>query len=145
MTKIGASFSLDPPTDLPHPFQKATWMPYDALNGTDFLATMLHADLLLKSMNFLAEASAKSPYRIRSIRDGAYLSLSENLYQRLFKESRAEYGRISSSTRIWIESEPMKYNLIEQDGNTIYRFGPPNMQIKYENLLEYDVEYGVER
>ncbi|CAF2996350.1 unnamed protein product [Rotaria sp. Silwood2] len=138
----GASFSLDPPSDLPHPFQKATWVPYDALNGTDFLATMLHADLLLKSMNFLAETSAKSPFRTRSIRDGAYLALSEDLYQQLFKESRAEYGRISSSVRMWIESEPIKYNIIEHDGSITYRFGPSNMQIKYENRLEYDVEYG---
>ncbi|CAF1091394.1 unnamed protein product, partial [Adineta ricciae] len=61
----GASFSLDPPlgSDLPHPFQKATWAPYDTLNGTDFLATMLHADLWLKSMSFLVEASVKSPFR----------------------------------------------------------------------------------
>ena len=127
---------MDPPlaSDLPHPFQKASWAPYDALNGTDFLATMLHADLLLKSMGFLLEASAKSPFRIRSIRDGVYSTLSKDLYQRLFKESRLEQGKISSSTRMWIESGTIKYNIIEHDGSVTYAFGSPNMQIKYENL-----------
>ena len=141
--KIGATFSLDPPlaSNLPHPFQKATWAPYDALNGTDFLVTMLHADLLLKSMSFLMEASAKSPFRTQSIRDGAYSALSEDLYQRLFKESRIEQDKISSSTRMWIESGPIKYNIIEHDGNTTYDFGPTNIQIKYENLLRYDIKF----
>ena len=135
---IGASFSLDPPlgSDLPHPFQKATWAPYDALNGTDFLATMLHADLWLKSMGFLVEASARSPFRIRSIRDGVYNSLPQDLYQRLFKQGRLERDKLFSSTRMWIESGTMKYNVLEQDDNVMYVFGSPNMQIKYENLIQ---------
>jgi hypothetical protein len=141
--KIGAIFSLDPAlaSDLPHPFQKATWAPYNVLNGTDFLATMLHADLWLKSMSFLMEASARSPFRTRSIRDGAYSALSEDLYQRLFKGSRTEHDKISSFTRMWIESGSIKYNIIKQGGSITYAFGPPHMQVKYENLLRYDNSY----
>lgn len=101
---------------------------------------MLHADLFLKSMSFLMEASAKSPFRTRSIRDGAYSALSEDLYQRLFKESRIEQDKLFSSTRMWIESGPIKYNIIEHGGNTTYDFGPTNMQIKYENLLRYAIK-----
>jgi hypothetical protein len=143
LIKKGASFSLDPPlaSNLPHPFQKATWAPYDALNGTDFVATMLHADLWLKSMSFLVEASARSPFRIRSIRDDVYSALSEDLYQRLFKESRLEQDKISSTVRMWIEADSIKYNIIEQGGSTTYVFGLPNMQVKYENLLRYDNSY----
>lgn len=89
-------------------------------------------------MDFLVETSAKSPFRTRSIRDGAYSSLSERLYQRLFKESDTEQNKISSTTRMWIESGTMKYNILEEGGNLTYVFGPPNMHVKSENLVKYD-------
>ncbi|CAF1091414.1 unnamed protein product [Adineta ricciae] len=37
---------------------------------------------------------------------------------------------------MWIESGTLSYNVIEQDGNVAYIFGPPNMRVKYENLIQ---------
>lgn len=132
---IATGFSLDPVSklNLPHPFHKGTWVPYHVLNGTDFLATMFHVDLWLKSMSSLVEASAKSPFRIRSIPDSIYSTLSEELYQRLFKENRLEKDKLLPS-RIWIESGPIKYNIIKQEDSLTYTFGSSNMHIKYEYL-----------
>lgn len=134
----GASFSLDSPlVSSLHPFTKGTWVPYNALNDTDFLATMLHVDLWLKTMSYFTEASVNSPFRIRSIRDGIYSVLPEDLYQRLFKENYVEQNKLPLNTRTWIESGPIKYNIIEENGNLMYTFGSSNMQIKYENFLRH--------
>ncbi|UJR11430.1 hypothetical protein I4U23_015610 [Adineta vaga] len=133
----GASFSLDPPlaSELPHPFQKATWLPHDALTDTDFLSTLLHADLWLKSMNFRTEMSARFPFDVRPIRENSSSAPSSDLFQRLFSNDELEDNELLSATRIWIESGPIKYNRIDQDDVTTYVLGPPNMQVKYESYI----------
>ncbi|CAF3984256.1 unnamed protein product [Rotaria sp. Silwood1] len=140
-----ASFSLDPPlnSDIPHPFQKTTWIPHDALAGTDFLSTLLHADLWLKNMDVRMEMSDRFPFHIRPIHENSSSAPSSDLYQRLLKKDELKDDVVSSATRVWIQSGPIKYNRIEQDNITTYILGPPNMQVKYESYIRYYIKVGV--
>ncbi|CAF3928740.1 unnamed protein product [Rotaria sp. Silwood1] len=131
------SFSLDPPlaSDFPHPFQKATWTPHDVLTHTDFLSTLLHADLWLKSMNFQMEMSDQFPFHVRPIHENSSSAPSSDLYQRLFRKEEFEHDQLFSAAKVWIQSGPIKYNRIEQDNITTYVLGPPNMQVKYFSYI----------
>ena len=133
---LGVSFSLHQASEsaLPHPFQKATWSHHDILVGTNFLATLLHADLWLKSIVIPGEMSAKSPFHIRSFEEGA--SLPPNLFYRLFLEHGIEFDEsLPSATRLWIESNSIKYHRAVNGENVTYILGPADMQMKYRNLM----------
>ncbi|CAF5056641.1 unnamed protein product [Rotaria sp. Silwood1] len=139
------SFSLDPPlaSDFPHPFQKATWTPHDVLTHTEFLSTLLHADLWLKSMNFQMEMSDQFPFHVRPIHENSSSAPSSDLYQRLFRKEEFEHDQLFSAAKVWIQSGPIKYNRIEQDNITTYVLGPPNMQVKYFSYIRYYINADV--
>ncbi|CAF4163504.1 unnamed protein product, partial [Rotaria magnacalcarata] len=125
----GASFSLTPPfgSSLPHPFQKATWEPNKDLADTDFLLTLLHADIWLKGVDMQAEISSLSPFKTRRVTKKSSSAPPDDLYERLYDTHSTEENTLLLATRRWIESGPIKYNYVEGNGTVTYFFGPVNI------------------
>ncbi|CAF1630117.1 unnamed protein product [Rotaria magnacalcarata] len=133
----GASFSLNPPfgSSLPHPFQKATWEPNKDLADTDFLFTLLHADIWLKSVDMQAEISSLSPFKTRRVTKKSSSAPPDDLYERLYDTHSTEENTLLLAARQWIESGPIKYNYVEGNDAVTYFFGPANMSVKQNSIL----------
>lgn len=117
-------FSLDPPNhkESPyHPFQELKFLPAE-LEGTGLLATMLHADLLLKYLSTGVEVSASGPhFPLRAVAGerGLLSGLPDGL-PHLLRPVRDRSGgqkHPNRAHRFWIEPEEMPYYRYEAEGN----------------------------
>lgn len=101
---VAAAFSLDPPDHehLPfHPFQELRFQVGPSqLDGSSLLATMLHADLLLKTLSTGVEVSASPPFLGRSVAASLIRRVPANLRSALHSvQERAGLRRDSDSNR----------------------------------------------
>lgn len=118
--KMGVSsafFSLEPPDDDMHyhPFQKMVYAP-KSLKGTNYLATMLHADMVMKWLSMGTEVSGMAPFALRDADEGLYLRLPEKLRKKFIdlKNNIPETaGRVH---RFWIEAGDMIYYERNEEG-----------------------------
>lgn len=128
---VAAQLTLDPPdSDLPcHPFQEMLYAP-NSLAHTNFLATMLHADLLLKQLSMNVEISSSPPFALRSAEESLLKRLPAKLrtqFTDLRKKLPERGGRIH---RFWIEADELPY-FIERSGNEItYTLGKCKMLVR---------------
>jgi hypothetical protein len=138
--EVGSSFFTLDQADVElssHPFQEMKYAPHH-LKHTDFLATLLHADYLLKMFSMGTEVSAKSPFLFRDSSEGLLL-LPEHLrealkpiHQRKYKQS---YGNVH---RFWIESKELVYYIEEiEDGVLRFTFNEVPMVVK-KHLMKYN-------
>ena len=124
-----AQFSLDPPsTDMQyHPFQEMVYAP-KALVGTNYLATMLHADLLLKWLSMDSETCGLAPF---SMREGYHVleRLPEDL-QHKFQKLKNKLPKTADTVhRFWIEAQDLHYEQKETDKEILFTFGKCTMKV----------------
>ncbi|CAG2109387.1 unnamed protein product, partial [Medioppia subpectinata] len=131
-------FSLDPVSDTDHydyhPFQRLRYSP-GAIKDTHYLATLLHADYLLKMFTMGTEVSAHQPFPMRDGYSDAFLSvlpdeLREDL--RLDREGRTGASNYGQTHRFWIEAQELGYDeTIDPDnGRRVIRFDQCKMVVK---------------
>ncbi|XP_055347959.1 uncharacterized protein LOC129595073 [Paramacrobiotus metropolitanus] len=134
-------FSLEAPdVEMPyHAYQEMKFYPA-RLEGSNFLATMFHADYLLKMFTTGFEVSAEAPFSFRTTYEGLLQNLPTHL-QRILRplsdrRRSAGSGRVH---RFWIEAEKIEYSAEEdEEGETVtYRFHETWMRVK-KRLLRYD-------
>ncbi|CAF3033717.1 unnamed protein product [Rotaria sp. Silwood2] len=138
-----AIFTLDQPDNefLSHPFQKMKYAPA-GLMKTQYLATLLHTDYLLKFMTTGMEINSKWPFPMRETSEGFMKRLPKRL-QGLLKpiEMRNKLFSRGNMHRFWIEAgDPIYECTISKETNEIiYRIGDVPMYVK-QHLLRYDDE-----
>jgi hypothetical protein len=137
---VGSSFFTLDQADVElssHPFQEMKYAPHH-LKHTDFLATLLHADYLLKMFSMGTEVSAKSPFLFRDSSEGLLL-LPEHLREALKpihqRKDKQNYGNVH---RFWIESKELVYYMEEiEDGVLRFTFDEVRMVVK-KHLMKYN-------
>lgn len=132
----GAQFTLDPPdANMPdHPFQEMLYAP-SALSRTPYLATMLHADLLLKMLSMRTEISSIPPFALRGSEEGLLKRLPEWLSKKFSKLNKKLPDTAGKIHRFWIEAGDLPY-FTTQSGNVItYRFGTCTMAVKKHRMV----------
>lgn len=133
-----AFFTLDQAdVQLPsHPFQEMKYGP-ECLSKTNFLATLLHADILLKMLSMRTEVSGKAPFELRNAEDGLFKRLPSDLRKKFdsVKEKMPQTaGRVH---RFWIEAGELPYSQSQSDDELTYMFGKCEMSVK-KHLMRYD-------
>jgi tetratricopeptide (TPR) repeat protein len=135
-----SAFTLDQPeTELQsHPFQEMKYGP-DSLKNTNYLATLLHADYLLKMFSMGTEVSAKKPFLFREGDEGILQVLPQFLREALTNTSHpsnsSNYGQVH---RFWIEARELPYTQSKRNDNEMeYTFGYCPMIVK-KHLMKYD-------
>jgi hypothetical protein len=134
----GAQFTLDPPDpNLPyHPFQNMIYAP-KSLSGTNYLGTMLHADLLLKMLSMGKEISAKKPFALRNADEHLLQRLPEKLRRKFTKLREKHPFRKEAIHRFWIEAGQLFYKESQSDNVVSFTFGDCEMSVK-KHLMERD-------
>ncbi|XWV25621.1 hypothetical protein QJ856_gp0132 [Tupanvirus deep ocean] len=137
-----ALFTLDQPdTSMQsHPFQEMKYYPKQ-LAGTDYLATLLHTDYLLKMLSMGIDVSTMAPFEFRDINEGFINKLPEHLRE-VIKPIHQRDNCISHGTahRFWIEAGELVYDANENDTIITWKFADIKMKVK-KHLLKYD-EFG---
>lgn len=111
-----------------HPFQEFSYWP-KSLKGTDYLHTLLHADLLLKEFTTGVEINILAPFDLRPVKDGFLQRLPMHLQSLLIPilERRRDPINFSSDAhRFWIQIESIECKRVEDCGDagtTKYEFG----------------------
>eukprot|EP00467_Chlorarachnion_reptans_P011052 CAMPEP_0114515296 /NCGR_PEP_ID=MMETSP0109-20121206/16654_1 /TAXON_ID=29199 /ORGANISM="Chlorarachnion reptans, Strain CCCM449" /LENGTH=2301 /DNA_ID=CAMNT_0001695479 /DNA_START=286 /DNA_END=7191 /DNA_ORIENTATION=+ len=130
-----ALFSLDPidPADKRyHPLQSMKFTPVQ-LRNTGILATMFHADYLLKFLTTGQEISAFPPFASRSTSaEGGLLSRLPKRLRDIANEL-VERGDgsdpVGKAHRFWIDTESLDVDIDQKEENLQLRFGNVNMRI----------------
>ncbi|XWV26959.1 hypothetical protein QJ857_gp0090 [Tupanvirus soda lake] len=137
-----ALFTLDQPdTSMQsHPFQEMKYYPKQ-LAGTDYLATLLHTDYLLKMLSMGIDVSSNMPFEFRDINEGFINKLPEYLREAIKpihqRENCTSHG---TAHRFWIEAGELVYDTDENDTMVTWKFADIKMKVK-KHLLKYD-EFG---
>lgn len=128
----GAQFTLDPPdSNLPdHPFQEMLYAPKN-LAGTNYLGTLLHADLLLKMLSMKTEISSKPPFALRDAKENLLKRMPEELRRKFTKLDKKLSERTNRINRFWIEAEELLYYTQESKSANVvtYTFGKCTMVV----------------
>lgn len=130
----GAEFTLDPPDDsLPsHPFQEMKYAP-SALSRSNYLATMLHADMLLKMLSMNTEICSIAPFPLR---DAA--NLLNRMPLPLRKKFTKLHMKLSKSAdkinRFWIQAGDLIYFKTTKGNVVTYTFGESKMFVKKHRM-----------
>lgn len=134
----GASFTLDQPDpSLPdHPFQEMKYVP-KSLKGTNYLGTLLHADLLLKYLSMKTVTSGKAPFALQDAEESILKCLPEDLREELkeLNEKMASSG--AKAHRFWIEAGQLLFSEKQEKNAIIFTFGECEMAVK-KHLMRYD-------
>ncbi|XP_037034591.1 uncharacterized protein LOC119073310 isoform X2 [Bradysia coprophila] len=107
-----AFFTLESPDPSlnSHPFQEFSYWPH-SLKGTDYLHTLLHADLLLKEFTTGVEINTLAPFDLRPIKDGFMQRLPPHLQSLLIPILERHRNPINFSpkaNRFWIQIESIE-------------------------------------
>uniref|UniRef100_T1J5Y4 Uncharacterized protein n=1 Tax=Strigamia maritima TaxID=126957 RepID=T1J5Y4_STRMM len=123
-----------------HPFQEMRFLPKNSYNS-NFLATQLHADMLLKYLSTGVEVSAKYPFAFRPTAEKLVNALPEVLREFVISTSERKNGsKIGDAHRFWIECGELTYDASVTGGDKlIYLFGKCPMKVK-THLLKYNAE-----
>lgn len=133
-----AFFTLDPPDpEMPqHPFQNMVYGP-GCLEGSNYLGTMLHADILLKMLTMGVEVSGNAPFKLRDADENLLKRLPERLRKK-FKDLRNESTSTSERVhRFWIQAGDLEYFTNEQDNEVTFTFGKCEMSVQ-KHLMQRD-------
>ncbi|XP_065663108.1 uncharacterized protein LOC136085713 [Hydra vulgaris] len=138
---IGSSFfTLDQPrVDMQyHCCQEMKYFPGN-LKDTNFLATLLHADYLLKMFTLGNEVSAKKPFAFQSTYDNLLEGLPEHLRKVLMPLHERRNGTPNGQVhRFWIEPCKILYFTINEDENSkTFIFFDVIMKVK-KHSMKYD-------
>lgn len=93
-----------------HSFQEFSYWP-PSLKGTDYLHTLLHADLLLKEFTTGMEINTVAPFDLRPAKDGFLQRLPEHLQSLLIpilERHRDPINFGSNAHRFWIQIESIE-------------------------------------
>lgn len=133
----GAQFTLDPPepSDMPfHPFQKMLFAP-ECLEGTNYLATMLHADMLMKWLSQMIEVSGMAPFALRDAEEGLLKRLPNDLRKK-FTDLRDNLPSTAGKIhRFWIQAGDLPYFQTQKDNVITFTFGKGNMSVKKHRMV----------
>ncbi|CAF3720979.1 unnamed protein product [Rotaria sp. Silwood1] len=137
-----AIFTLDQPDSklLSHPFQEMKYGPSSSLVHTQYLATLLHADYLLKMITTGTEVCAIAPFPME--KESNVLRRLPRHLQELLKplHQREKTKNLwGNAHRFWIEAGNLIYErqVNNAQSEIIYRLGDVKMFVK-KHLLEYD-------
>ncbi|CAF3658325.1 unnamed protein product [Rotaria sp. Silwood1] len=137
-----AIFTLDQPDSklLSHPFQEMKYGPSSSLVHTQYLATLLHADYLLKMITTGTEVCAIAPFPME--KESNVLRRLPRHLQELLKplHQREKTKNLwGNAHRFWIEAGNLIYErqVNKAQSEIIYRLGDVKMFVK-KHLLEYD-------
>ncbi len=136
----GAQFTLDPPDpNLPsHPFQNIIYGP-NCLAGTNYLGTMLHADLLLKMFSMRTEVSSVAPFAFRPITESLLTHLPPDLRKKFNTLREEAQHSVEAAHRFWIEAGKLPYCQSNHKNEITFTFGQCKMSVK-KHLMCYDRE-----
>jgi len=139
---MGAWFTLEQPDpNLPnHPFQDMRYAP-KSLTRANYLATLLHADLLLKMLSMGTEISGKAPFALRDADESLLERLPEDLHKKftdLREKAPITAGKVH---RFWIEAGDLPYfeSRSESKKELTFTFGECEMSVK-KHLMVRDPE-----
>lgn len=135
----GAQFTLDQPDPdlLDHPFQEMRYAP-EVLARTNYLATMLHADLLLKMLSMETEISAEPPFALRDIKSHLLNRLPEELKKKFEEYYETRHAHTAARAhRFWIQAGNLYFNKTRVGNIINYKFGECEMSVK-KHLLKRD-------
>lgn len=124
-----AFFTLEEPSGgenfRSHPFQEMRFGP-SRLKGTNYLATMARADILLKEITTGVEISSTPPFRMRSTSVNLLQNLPPDLHEILgpIKNDKVTSLLQECVHRFWIEIDDIPYKMEETEGAITVRFGP---------------------
>jgi hypothetical protein len=134
-----AMFTLDQPdTNMrSHPFQEAKYFPAE-LYGTDYWATLMHTDCVLKMLSIGIDICSKAPFNFRNIKDGMINKLPSYLRETIKPiYLRKKYHSHDTAHRFWIEAGELVYEIEENNDSVTWKFADIKMSIK-KHLLRYD-------
>ena len=140
----GSIFTLEQPDTYcqSNPFQEMKYGPPE-LVGTNVLATLLHADYLLKFLSIGTEVCSKTPFEIKNAEDGFLQRLPNKLRDKFTRVSDIDKDSISMDTahRFWIEqSGKLVYEVTENGkGMITFKLDDVKMRVK-KHLLKYNKE-----
>ena len=135
----GAFFTLDQPdVNLQsHPFQEMKYHP-KVLSGTDYLATLLQTDYLLKMFSMGVDVNSKAPFEFRPAEENLINKLPYHLRDVLKpihkRKNPAEHG---TAHRFWIEAGEVLYQISETETTITCELSDVKMKVK-KHLLKYD-------
>ncbi|CAF1237632.1 unnamed protein product, partial [Didymodactylos carnosus] len=132
-----AIFTLNQPDNEfhAHPFQEMLYAP-NSLLDTQYLATLLHTDYLLKMFTTGTEVCAKPPFAMRPIDETFFQRLPKDLQDKLKLLHKCDrhfaFGR---AHRFWIEANEMVYEEQETDSSTIFRVADVRLRVRKHLLV----------
>jgi len=131
-------FSLDAPdTEHPlHPFNKTVFLP-STLAGTDLLATMFHADYILKFLTIGTEVSSQPPFLLRdtTTRNSFFHQLPQHLQYELRPTKNSSHFS-HRAHRFWIEPGELSTKRETNSNKVNFLFGTLKMKVKKHLLKE---------
>ncbi|CAF3827830.1 unnamed protein product [Rotaria sp. Silwood1] len=134
---IQAIFTLNQPDNEfhAHPFQEMLYGP-SSLLYTQYLATLLHTDYLLKMFTTGTEVCAKPPFEMRPIDEGFFERLPKHLQQKIQPLHKCDrYFSFGRAHRFWIEADEVIYEQQETDTSTIFWVADVRLRIRKHLLI----------
>lgn len=131
-------FTLDQPNYemKNHPFQEMKYYPSN-LMGTDYLATLLRTDYLLKMFSMGIDVCTMAPFVFRDITEGCLEKLPKKLQEVLKPIHLRDDTHTDNAHRFWIEAGKLIYDTHETDDFITWKFSDVKMRVK-KHLLKYD-------
>ena len=136
-----AFFTLNQPSNdfHAHPFQEMLYSP-SSLLYTQYLATLLHADYLLKMFTTGTEVCSKPPFDMRPIDQGFFKRLPEYLQEKLKPLHKCERNRsLGRAHRFWIEADEVVYEQQVTETRITCRVADVRLRVR-KHLLIRDSE-----
>ncbi|CAF1048957.1 unnamed protein product [Adineta steineri] len=118
-----------------HPFHQMLYSP-PALVGTQYLATLLHTDYLLKMLTTGTEICAKAPFNMRSIADSCFQRLPKHLQDKLKPLHDREHNfSLGRTHRFWIEADPLVYEQQNSTSHITFRVANVHLRVRKHLLI----------
>ena len=122
-----------------HPFQEMLYFS-SSLLCTQYCATLLHTDYLLKMFTTGTEVSAKPPFEMRPISEGFFRRLPAHLQEKLNplhdRERNLSFGR---AHRFWIEADDVVYEQQLIGTQMVFRVSDVRLRVR-KHLLISNIE-----